>query len=178
MNAPTLPEVWLRGPLPLVPPLLQPVAHALLQAREEVMALMKGFPEDLLWERPGGVASPGFHLQHLSGVLDRLFTYAKGQSLDGDQLAALAVEGSRQPETSLSDLLDRFSRQVDLSIRQLELTPETELTQVRGVGRAQIPSTVLGLLFHAAEHTQRHNGQLLVTVRFLLGDTEREATPR
>src|SRR5690242_9111353 len=105
MNAPTLPEVWLRGPLPLVPPLLQPVAHALLQAREEVMALMEGFPEDLLWERPGGVASPGFHLQHLSGVLDRLFTYAKGRSLDRDQLAALAVEGSRQPETSLSDLL-------------------------------------------------------------------------
>lgn len=178
MNAPTLPEVWLRGPLPQVPTLLQPIAHALLQAREEIMALMEGFPEDLLWERPAGVASPGFHLQHLTGVLDRLFTYAKGQSLDNDQLSALAAEGSPDPAAGLSVLLERFDRQVDLAIRQLEGTSEAELTQRRGVGRAQLPSTVLGLLFHAAEHTQRHNGQLLVTVRFLLGDTRREATPR
>ena len=81
-----LPEVWLRGPLPDVPPLLQPVAHALMQAREEVAALMDGFPDELLWKRPvnrnaesrnaGLVASVGFHLQHLTGVLDRLFTYA------------------------------------------------------------------------------------------------------
>jgi hypothetical protein len=35
----------------------------------------------------------------------------------------------------------------------------------RGVGRAQLPSTVLGLLFHAAEHTQRHAGQVATTRR-------------
>jgi len=178
MNAPTLPEVWLRGPLPGVPSLLQPVAHALLQAREEVLSLMKEFPEDLLWERPAGVASPGFHLQHLSGVLDRLFTYAKGQSLNTQQLEALAGEGSAGPDTGLSALLQRFSRQIDLAIKQLEVTSQADLTQVRGVGRAQLPSTVLGLFFHAAEHTQRHNGQLQVTVRFLLELHRREATPR
>ncbi len=33
------PEVWLRGPIDGVPTLLQPVAHALLQAREDVAAL-------------------------------------------------------------------------------------------------------------------------------------------
>lgn len=44
---PTL-EVWLRGPLPNIPSLLQPVAHALLQAREEVEALSIGFPDDKL----------------------------------------------------------------------------------------------------------------------------------
>jgi len=55
MKVPELPEVWLRGPLPTIPPLLQPVAHALLQAREEVMERMDGFPEELLWERPEGV---------------------------------------------------------------------------------------------------------------------------
>lgn len=178
MTTPTLPEVWLRGPLPSVPALLQPVAHALLQAREEVMALMEGFPEDLLWEQPAGVASPGFHLQHLSGVLDRLFTYAKGQSLTEYQLSALAAEGRRNPDSNLPELLQQFSRQVDLAILQLEGTPESELTQVRTVGRKKIHSTVLGLLFHAAEHTMRHNGQLLVTVRFLLEDKTGEATPR
>ena len=69
-----LPEVWLRGPVPGVPPPLQPVAHALLQAREEIEAMMQGFPEHKLWERPAGVASVGFHLQHFSGVLSRLFS--------------------------------------------------------------------------------------------------------
>ena len=39
--------------------------------------------------------------------------------------------------------------------------------EVREVGRDRIPSTVGGLIFHAAEHTQRHLGQLLVTVRVL-----------
>src|SRR6187399_41187 len=105
MNAPTLPEVWLRGPLPGIPALLQPVAHALLQAREEVMALMADFPESLLWDRPAGVASPGFHLQHLSGVLDRLLTYARGQMLDAAQLEWLAGEG--KSGAGLDELLQR-----------------------------------------------------------------------
>ncbi|HVW60027.1 MAG TPA: DinB family protein [Puia sp.] len=178
MTTPTLPEVWLRGPLPDVPPLLQPVAHALLQAREEVMAHMEGFPEELLWEQPAGVASPGFHLQHMTGVLDRLFTYAKGQSLSDDQLSMLASEGYGDQDIKLAELLQRFSRQVDLSIRQLEGTVDSELTQIRKVGRKKMNSTVLGLYFHAAEHTMRHNGQLLVTVRFLLADRTGEATPR
>ena len=77
----TKPEVWLCGPLDNIPALLQPVAHTLLQAREEINELIQGFPETLLWGKPAGLASPGFHLQHLSGVLDRLFTYAKGEKL-------------------------------------------------------------------------------------------------
>jgi len=184
MKKPALPEVWLRGPLPAIPPLLQPVAHALLQAREEVMERMDGFPEELLWERPAGVASPGWHLLHLSGVLDRLFTYARGGSLDQEQLETLAAEGKPGDETltkpgrpGLTELLKRFHRQVDLALRQLETTSEEELTQVRGVGRTRIPSTVLGLLFHAAEHTQRHNGQLLVTVKVLLGEKYPSGNP-
>ena len=79
-------EVWLRGPVNNIPGLLQPIAHALLQAREEVNALMEDFPEILLWEKPAGVASPGFHLQHMKGVIDRLLTYAKGEMLNADQL--------------------------------------------------------------------------------------------
>ena len=79
-----LPEVWLRGPVAGVPPPLQPVAHALLQAREEVEGLMQDFPEPKLWEKPAGVASVGFHLQHFAGVLSRLFTYARGESLDAE----------------------------------------------------------------------------------------------
>jgi len=158
-----LPEVWLRGPIDGIPPLLQPVAHALVQAREEVIALMDGFPEEHLWYRPAGVASPGFHLQHLAGVLDRLFTYARGEALTPDQLRTLSLE--EEPGSHLMELTDRFSREVDRALEQLRATSEQDLEQPRGVGRSQIPSTVLGLLVHAAEHTQRHVGQLLVTAR-------------
>ena len=160
-----MPEVWLRGPLPEVPALLQPVAHALLQAREEVIAEMAGFREELLWERPGGVASVGFHLQHLAGVLDRLFTYAQGRTLSEGQALALGAEGVPDMGIRSSALVTAFERQVDRALEQLRTTDERILTEYRGVGRAQLPSTVLGLLVHAAEHTQRHVGQLLVTVR-------------
>ena len=43
-----LPEYWLRGPLIGISPFLQPIAHALLQAREEVNELLTGFSEELL----------------------------------------------------------------------------------------------------------------------------------
>lgn len=159
-------EVWLRGPVDGIPPLLQPVAHALLQAAEEVTNLMEGFPEDLLWERPGGVASVGFHLQHLRGVIDRLFTYARGAGLDEAQRAALTAEGKKPVQgSSISELVTAFEAQVAQALAQLRATSTQTLTEARGVGRAQLPSTVLGLLFHAAEHTQRHVGQLLVTAR-------------
>jgi uncharacterized damage-inducible protein DinB len=162
------PEVWLRGPVPGIPPLLQPVAHALLQAREEVDALVVAFPPSLLWERPGGVASVGFHLQHLRGVLDRLFTYARGAALSEAQRAALAAEGAPGAEGSDATALQAsFAAQVERALEQLRDTDEHTLVEPRAVGRAGLPSTVLGLLVHAAEHTQRHVGQLLVTVRVL-----------
>ena len=161
-------EVWLRGPLPGIPGLLQPVAHALLQAREEVNELMKNFPDELLWERPAGTASPGFHLQHMVGVLDRLFTYANAQLLSEEQLNWLEMEEKPSPQTNTVVLLvHQFNRQVDTAIEQLKKTKEGSLLQSKGVGRAQIPSTVLGLLVHAAEHTMRHLGQLIVTARIL-----------
>lgn len=163
---PSTPEVWLRGPIPDVPPLLQPVAHALLQAREEVDTYLRDFPDELLWTRPAGVASVGFHLQHVRGVVDRLFTYARGEMLTKQQLEVLAEEGQPPaPDTSARDLVQAFHEQVDRALEQLRTTDEATLTEPRGVGRAQLPSTVLGLLVHAAEHTQRHVGQLLVTVR-------------
>lgn len=165
---PDTPEVWLRGPLEGVPPLLQPVGHALLQAWEEVNEIMVGFPEGLLWERPAGVASVGFHLQHLAGVLDRLFTYAKGLPLTPEQLAMLQGE-KNPPNTPLSAklLIQRFGDQVEKAVQQLRETPEHTLLQPVAVGRKKLPSTIQGLLFHAAEHTQRHTGQLLVTVKVL-----------
>jgi hypothetical protein len=161
-------EVWLRGPIEGIPALLQPVAHTLLQAREEVKAMMENFPEIFLWVKPAGMASPAFHLQHLTGILDRLFTYARGEALSPAQLEYLSFEGKETDNAAgLEALVASFHAQVDKAIAQLRDTDESTLTDTRGVGRAQIPSTVIGLLMHAAEHTMRHTGQLLVTTRLL-----------
>lgn len=162
----SLPEFWLRGPVEGISPQLQPMAHALLQAREEVRGLVDELPAGCLWTRPGDLASAGFHLRHLTGVLDRLFTYARGEVLSADQLEALREESrAGGPEVSPADLLAAFERQVDDALGQLRTTDEALLDEPRYVGRKRLPSNVRGLLFHAAEHTMRHVGQLLVTVR-------------
>jgi uncharacterized damage-inducible protein DinB len=160
-------EVWMRGPIAGLIPLLQPVAHAILQAREEVNIMMVDFPDELIWEKPAGVASVAFHLQHLSGVLDRLFTYANNQILNEDQLELLALESDTTQFLTVKGLLTRFNNQVNKALTQLKNIEEKSLLEPRGIGRKQIPTNQLGLLFHAAEHTQRHVGQLLVTIKFL-----------
>jgi uncharacterized damage-inducible protein DinB len=168
MSKPDRREVWQRGPIEDIPGLLQPVAHAFLQAREEVNELLAGFPDMYLWQRPGGVASVGFHLQHLSGVTNRLFTYAKGEALDAAQLKSLSEEGKPvDGKKTVASLLEIFNKQVDKALQELALTDEGTLTEPRLVGRARIPSTVIGILVHSAEHTMRHVGQLHVTVRII-----------
>lgn len=163
MTAPR--EVWLRGPLPDVPPVLQPVAHALLQAREEVDALAASFPDGRLWDRPAGVASVGFHLRHLAGVLDRLTTYARGEALRPAQLAALGAEEVPDDTLTVSELAAAFGAGVERALAQLRTTDPASVFERRDVGRVGLPSTVLGLLVHASEHTMRHVGQLTVTAR-------------
>jgi len=157
-------EVWQRGPIPNLIPLLQPVGHAILQAQEELHEYLEDFPKELLWLKPAGMASVGFHLQHLSGVLDRVFTYARAEGLNPFQFEQLEKEGKDSINGyTVEDLLSRFDQQVALAMDQLFQTPEASLTEFRGIGRAGLPSTVLGLLFHGAEHTMRHLGQLMVT---------------
>ena len=158
-------EVWLRGPIAGIPMLLQPVAHALLQASEEIEFLLIDFPAADLWHKPAGLASVAFHLQHLRGVLDRLFTYARAQQLNSNQLAKLAAEGNFDETITAQQLVTAFNEQVSGSINELRMVNEAQLLETRCVGRANIPSTMLGLYVHAAEHTMRHLGQLLVTVK-------------
>jgi len=159
------PEVWLRGaPVPDVPALLQPVAHSLLQCREELTAALAGLTPDQLWQRPNGAASIGFHARHAAASLDRLLTYARGEPLSPAQMAALAVEETPDlASDAAATLAAGFDAAVERALAQLRATSESTLLEPRGVGRARLPSTVLGLLFHAAEHTQRHVGQLVTT---------------
>ena len=161
-------EAWLRGPVDGVPSLLQPVAHALIQANDEIHTIMSDFPQTRLWEKPAEVASVAFHLQHIPGVLDRLFSYSKGLPISNTQLKYLSEEGLEDASIKKETLLANLSQQIDKSIGYLKTVDPAMLPEVRTVGRKKLPSTVLGLLFHAAEHTMRHTGQLLVTARLLI----------
>jgi uncharacterized damage-inducible protein DinB len=161
------PEVWLRGPLPDYIDELQPVAHSLLQVREEIEAVV-GLPPEQLWVRPGGAASIGFHLKHLAGSLDRLLTYASGKQLSAAQRQALGDEEQTGMPGEGADTLVRAAQLViDRALTQIRTTPLCTLDEVREVGRDRLPSTVLGLLFHAAEHAQRHSGQIITTAKVI-----------
>jgi uncharacterized damage-inducible protein DinB len=161
------PEAWLRGPVPGVPPALQPVAHALVQALEDVERLCDGVEAVVLWERPGGAASAGFHLRHMAGSLDRLLAYARGEALSGPQRAALEQEKQHAPHVGATELVSGFRAVVERALDQLRATGDDVLDEPRAVGRDRLPSSVRGLLHHAAEHTARHAGQLATTLRVI-----------
>jgi uncharacterized damage-inducible protein DinB len=165
-----MPEAWLRGPIEGVDALLQPAAHALEQAREDLELATRDLSLENLWARPNGAASLGYHLRHAAGSLDRLLTYARGAQLDDDQHAALKREAEPGNPPGDADTLLAHARQaIDAALAQLRATPRESLLEPRAVGRKGLPSTVLGLLFHAAEHTTRHVGQAITTAKIVSG---------
>ena len=117
--------------------------------------------------RPAGVASAAFHVRHIAGVIDRLFTYARGNALSTEQFEAIQSEGQELLTADLASVLGALSTRVDTAVAELRTIDVTTLGQFRGVGRAQLPSTVIGCLVHGAEHAMRHVGQLSVTVRIV-----------
>jgi hypothetical protein len=158
-------EWWQRGPVEGVPGLLQPVAHILLQVQESVHEITEGLSETDWNARPAGVASAAFHVRHMTGVIDRLFTYARGEALSDTQFASLKREGDPLNEADAPAILKALDDQVERAVSELRTIDVGTLEQFRGVGRAQLPSTVIGSLVHGAEHAMRHVGQLSVTVR-------------
>jgi uncharacterized damage-inducible protein DinB len=160
-------EWWQRGPIEGVPAVLQPVAHILLQVRESVTELVEHLTPDQWNARPAGVASAAFHVRHIAGVIDRLFTYARGEVLSEEQFKALRSEGDEVDAPGMAAALAALSARVDLALVELQEVDPATLGEFRGVGRAQLPSTVIGCLVHGAEHAMRHVGQLSVTTRIV-----------
>ncbi len=167
MTAPHRPEVWLRGPLPGIDAVLMPAAHTLVQVREDVAEAAAGASDADLWARPGGAASAGFHLRHLAGSLERLLTYARGERLSPAQLAVLGHESD--PGAGADQLVAEAQAAIDRALIQLQHTPPGSYGEVRPVGRAMVPTTVLGLIVHAAEHSSRHAGQFITTLMIARG---------
>jgi uncharacterized damage-inducible protein DinB len=144
-----------------------PAAHALVQAREEIASTLAGSDAHELWVRPGGAASAGYHLRHLAGSLDRLLTYARGERLSLGQVAAIEREG--EAGAGADELKRVTDGAIDRALAQLRTTPIATLGEIRPVGRAGLPATVLGLLAHAAEHSSRHTGQFITTLKIVRG---------
>lgn len=160
-------EWWQRGPVHGVPALLQPVAHIVLQIGESVREIVASLTEAQWNARPANVASAAFHVRHITGVLDRLFTYARGEALSDAQFVALRAEAAPVVMADVPQMLDRLDAQIEAALVELSSTDPNTLGDFRGVGRAQLPSTVIGCLVHGAEHGMRHVGQLSVTVRIV-----------
>ena len=162
-------EWWQRGPVDGVPDVLQPVAHILLQVRESVGEIVEPLTGQEWNDRPAGVASAAFHVRHITGVIDRLFTYARGSGLSKEQFAALQAEGGELSSEDVPRVLAALSARVDAAVAELRAVDVATLGDFRPVGRAQLPSTVIGCLVHGAEHAMRHVGQLSVTARIVRG---------
>lgn len=159
--------------MPAVPPLLQPVAHSLLQCREEMAALLPTLSSEEIAARPGDAASAGYHVRHAIGSIDRLLTYARGEALSAAQMQVLAAEKTEDMEDGAGlRLLARYDAAIEGALAQIRATSEGNLLEPRAVGRARLPSTVLGLLFHVAEHTQRHAGQLATTAKVVRSSSQ------
>ena len=158
------PEPWLCGPLPGVSQLTMPAAHALAQSRADIETHAARLSTEQVWTEPGGAPSLGFHLRHIAGSIDRLLTYATGGNLTDEQFLFLAEERiAGTPPTEVTQLIAAAQSKIDETLSVIRATPDDLLFETRAVGRAQLPTNVFGLLFHIAEHTQRHTGQIIST---------------
>ena len=162
------PEVWLRGPVEGYAAELQPVVHALLQVREEAERHAADLTTEQLWARPGDAGSIGFHLRHIAGSLDRLLTYARGEALSPAQLAWLKTESDPGlPPATAEETIALAQTGIDRALEQVRAMDVATWLEARAVGRARLPTTVIGLVFHAAEHASRHAGQIATTRKFV-----------
>jgi uncharacterized damage-inducible protein DinB len=152
------PEPWLRGPLDGVHPLVMPVLFSFAQVREDLDRHVRQLSYEQLWKTVGG-SSIGFHLKHLAGSVDRLATYLAGEHLSQEQLESLRSESA--PDLELSQLLELIEARLRSAEQKLKAINPEELYQPRSVGRKELPTSVIGLIVHLAEHTQRHLGQVI-----------------
>jgi DinB superfamily len=157
------PEPWLRGPLAGIHLLVAPVLHAFAQAREDLAHWTQGLSDAEIWSQPNGLASVGFHLRHIAGSVERLTTYLRGEQLTPQQLEALGHESD--PGPGRLALLDEINRSLVQSEQVISALDPATLGEARAVGRKRLPTTVIGLAIHLAEHTQRHVGELIVTAK-------------
>jgi uncharacterized damage-inducible protein DinB len=168
-----LPEPWLRGTFTEIHAVPRAVLHALELAQEDLQKWCGNLTAEQLNARPAGLSPIAFHLRHIARSLDRLLTYARGQSLTQEQLLRLKTEldqGATHQEI-FAELNAAFRRSEEC-IRALA---NEDLEQPRTVGARALPTTLGGLLVHVADHTQRHVGQAVTTAKVVTHVAERNS---
>ncbi len=161
------PEPWLRGTLTEVDAVRRAVLHAMELAEEDLREWCGGLSDEEMNARPYELAPVAFHLRHIARSLDRLLTYAEGGKLDGAQIAAMKSE--LDGGASRQELFAELRAALEASAARVRAFAAESYATFRGVGRAQLPTSVGGLLVHCADHTQRHVGQAVTTAKVVMG---------
>jgi uncharacterized damage-inducible protein DinB len=143
-----------------------PVLFSFQQVREDLRKHTSGISDSQVWT-PTPAGTLGFQLKHLAGSVDRISTYLVGQTLADGQLQQLSSEADGQG--TLAELLTQVEQSLRTGEQRLRQVDPARLFDFRGVGRKKLPSTVIGLLVHLAEHTQRHLGQAITLTQVIRG---------
>lgn len=160
-------EAWLDGQLAGFSPVVMPVAHALVQAIADLKKATENLRDEELKKRPNGAPSVAFHLRHIDGSIDRLLTYARDEKLTSAQFNFLKSETDDESILTAEKLTENAIAEIRNAIETLKTVEPEKLFEERFVGREKLPTTVFGLLFHIAEHTARHVGQIVTTAKIV-----------
>ncbi|MFC6647442.1 DinB family protein [Granulicella cerasi] len=158
-------EPWMRGTHEELDPLRRAVIHALEQAEEDVARWAAELSEEQMFARPHGLPHVAFQLRHMARSLDRLLTYAEDRALDEAQLAALRTE---MDAGAAAEVLAETYAGLQRAMERVAACDPASYEASRWIGRKRLPTTLAGLLIHCAEHTQRHVGQMVTTVKVVL----------
>jgi hypothetical protein len=139
-----------------------PVFSSFAQVREDLAKHTAGLKGEQVWRLAGG-NSLGFQLKHIAGSVDRLTSYLVGEQLTHEQLEFLRQESLGGEE--LGDLLALVERSLTGAEKRLRRIDPSSIYDARSVGRRALPTTVVGLIVHLAEHTQRHLGQAITLAK-------------
>ncbi len=165
-------EAWLNGKLEGYTPLMMPAAHALVQSIADLQKFAAGLTDEELRERPNGAPSAAFHLRHIAGSINRLLTYSRGEELNDAQFDFLKQETIENSDLNAANLTQKAIDEIVHALEALRDADLDDLYAKRFVGRQKLPTNVLGLMFHIAEHTARHVGQAVTTAAIVRNKRE------
>jgi uncharacterized damage-inducible protein DinB len=138
-----------------------PAAHALVQAITDLEKFAAHLSNEELLNRPNDSPSAAFHLRHIAGSINRLLTYSRGEELSESQFEFLLAENSLNSHSNAAELTGKAIDEINKALETLQNVAPEILFEDRFVGRKRLPTNVFGLLFHIAEHTARHVGQVI-----------------
>jgi hypothetical protein len=160
----------LRGAIPGVDPLLAPVFFSFTQVREDLALHIRDLSPDDVWRQVGSVPALGFQLRHIAGSVDRLTSYLMDEQLSPDQIVCMKQESGPAPDVAgagVDDLLAGIDAALASAEARMATIDPATIHEPRYIGRKRLPTTVLGLLVHIAEHTQRHLVQAITTAKLV-----------